>query len=46
MESKILFVDDDPNILSSFERQFHGKYCIVTAESGVEGDGDYYIFHL
>ena len=34
MSEKILFVDDDVNILSSFERQFHGQYEVTTAESG------------
>jgi response regulator RpfG family c-di-GMP phosphodiesterase len=34
MENKILFVDDDNNILSGFRRQFHGKFAIYTAESG------------
>ena len=37
MEEKILFVDDDPNILSSLKRQFHNQYSIVTAESGAGG---------
>jgi response regulator RpfG family c-di-GMP phosphodiesterase len=37
MENKILFVDDDANILSGFRRQLHGKYTIHTADSGVNG---------
>ncbi|MFH0974477.1 MAG: HD domain-containing phosphohydrolase [Spirochaetota bacterium] len=37
MEQKILFVDDDTNILSSFKRQFHGIYNILTAGKGSEG---------
>ena len=37
MEHKILFVDDDPNILSALTRQFHGKYRISTADSGKKG---------
>jgi len=37
MKEKILFVDDDVNILSSFERQFHGQYEVSTAESGETG---------
>ena len=37
MEYKILFVDDDENILSSFERQFHTIYKTFTANSGALG---------
>jgi response regulator RpfG family c-di-GMP phosphodiesterase len=37
MEYKILFVDDDRNILSSFQRQFHSSYETLTAENGTDG---------
>ncbi len=37
MEYKILFVDDDENILSSFKRQFHNIYTTFTARSGTDG---------
>ena len=37
MEPKILFVDDEKNILSSFSRQFHNEFNMRTAESGAEG---------
>ncbi len=37
MEYKILFVDDDQNILSSFKRQFHGTYTTLIAENGASG---------
>ncbi|MBN2401420.1 MAG: response regulator [Spirochaetes bacterium] len=37
MEYKILFVDDDENILSSFKRQFYGIYTVLTAISGEDG---------
>jgi response regulator RpfG family c-di-GMP phosphodiesterase len=37
MEYKILFVDDDQNILSSFKRQFHNIYNTFTADNGAEG---------
>lgn len=33
---KVLFVDDDPNILRSFKRQFHNKINIQVAEGGEE----------
>ena len=33
---KILFVDDEPDILSSFKRQFRKKAHISTATSGQE----------
>ncbi|GAB4362384.1 MAG: response regulator [Deltaproteobacteria bacterium] len=36
-EERVLFVDDDPNILASFTRQLHRQYRIVTAESGAVG---------
>jgi response regulator RpfG family c-di-GMP phosphodiesterase len=34
MDEKILFVDDDPNILAAYRRQFHGQFEIETASSG------------
>jgi response regulator RpfG family c-di-GMP phosphodiesterase len=34
---RVLFVDDDPNLLSGISRQLHGKFQIVTAEGGLEG---------
>jgi response regulator RpfG family c-di-GMP phosphodiesterase len=34
---RILFVDDDPSLLSGISRQLHGKFQVVTAEGGVEG---------
>jgi len=37
MDHKILFVDDDQNILSGVRRQMHGKYPVQTAESGARG---------
>jgi response regulator RpfG family c-di-GMP phosphodiesterase len=37
MNERVLFVDDDPNILSGFSRQYHGKLNVVTAESGEKG---------
>lgn len=37
MSEKILFVDDDPNILSAFRRQLHKQFDINTANSGREG---------
>ncbi|MCD4813406.1 response regulator [bacterium] len=37
MNSKILFVDDDPNILSGFRRTLHKHYSVDTAESGKQG---------
>ena len=37
MSVKILFVDDDPNILSSFERQFRKLFTVHTAPGGKEG---------
>jgi response regulator RpfG family c-di-GMP phosphodiesterase len=35
--NKILFVDDDPNILSAYKRMFHKRFDIVTSSSGDEG---------
>ena len=37
MKHKILFVDDEENILSSFKRQFHNIYTTFTAKSGADG---------
>jgi DNA-binding NtrC family response regulator len=36
MTKKILFVDDEPNILSGLKRLFHGKFECETANSGAE----------
>ena len=37
MNEKILFVDDDPNLLAGCERNFHRKYQVETAEGGEAG---------
>jgi len=37
MTEKILFVDDDPNILAAFQRQLRKQYTIETASGGDEG---------
>src|SRR3989304_3060935 len=37
MSEKILFVDDDINILAAYRRQFHGQFQLETAPSGTEG---------
>ena len=37
MNNKVLLVDDDVNILASFERNFRLKYKVVIAQSGEEG---------
>jgi len=37
LSNKVLFVDDDPNILASFQRQLRKQFCIETALSGKEG---------
>ena len=37
MSEKILFVDDDPNILNAFKRQLRKRYSLDTAPSGSEG---------
>ena len=37
MADKVLFVDDDQNILSGFHRYMHDRYAISTAESGQKG---------
>ena len=34
MTEKILFVDDEANVLSALKRQFRKKYAVSTAESG------------
>jgi two-component system, HptB-dependent secretion and biofilm response regulator len=34
--SKVLYVDDEPNITSSFKRQFRDKYNITLANSGTD----------
>jgi len=34
MTEKVLFVDDDPNLLASCERNFRRKFQIETAEGG------------
>jgi response regulator RpfG family c-di-GMP phosphodiesterase len=34
---KILFVDDEPNVLAGFERQLRKRYAIETAPGGAEG---------
>src|SRR3990172_1286899 len=37
MSEKILFVDDEENILAAFRRQLRGKYSVSTASNGEEG---------
>lgn len=37
MISKVLFVDDEPDILIAYQRQAGKQYKIVTAEDGVQG---------
>jgi len=37
MDEKILFVDDDTNILAAHRRQFHKKFNVVTVDSGNKG---------
>jgi response regulator RpfG family c-di-GMP phosphodiesterase len=37
MDDKILFVDDDPNILAAFQRQLRKKFIIETALGGKQG---------
>ncbi|MGD9949061.1 MAG: HD domain-containing phosphohydrolase [Desulfobulbus sp.] len=36
MTEKILFVDDEPNVLQSIQRQLRKRFDLVTAESGQE----------
>ena len=35
-DSRILFVDDDPNVLAAFQRTFRKQFLFDTATSGVE----------
>ena len=37
MTEKILFVDDEPNVLSAFQRQLRKQFAIATAPGGAEG---------
>lgn len=37
MTEKILFVDDDSNLLASYQRQLRGKYTIDTSPDGQQG---------
>ncbi|MBN2211366.1 MAG: response regulator [Sedimentisphaerales bacterium] len=37
MSDKILFVDDDDNLLSAYKRQLHGQFDLVTATNGMGG---------
>lgn len=37
MDEKILFVDDDSNILAAHRRQFHKKFKVLTVDSGKKG---------
>lgn len=37
MADKILFVDDDPNILAAFHRQLRKVFALETAQGGTEG---------
>jgi response regulator RpfG family c-di-GMP phosphodiesterase len=37
MTGKVLFVDDEPNVLAGIERLFRKDYSIATAQSGDEG---------
>jgi response regulator RpfG family c-di-GMP phosphodiesterase len=37
MSERILFVDDDPNLLASCERNFRRKFALDTAEGGENG---------
>ena len=37
MSEKILFVDDEENVLSALKRQFRKQYDVSTAVSGAEG---------
>ncbi len=36
-DERILFVDDDPNLLAAMQRQFRRQFTIVTAEGGEAG---------
>jgi FixJ family two-component response regulator len=37
MEEKLLFVDDDSNVLAALQRQMRGQFVVKTAMSGQEG---------
>lgn len=37
MTGRVLFVDDEPNVLAGFERQLRKRYEMETAPSGAEG---------
>lgn len=37
VSGRVLFVDDEPNILQALERQLRGRFPVVTAGSGQEG---------
>jgi response regulator RpfG family c-di-GMP phosphodiesterase len=37
MPYKILFVDDEPNILAGFKRQLHARFDVTIATSGTQG---------
>ncbi|WP_096892651.1 HD domain-containing phosphohydrolase [Candidatus Scalindua japonica] len=37
MDEKILFVDDDSNILAAHKRQFHKKFNVITVDSAAKG---------
>lgn len=37
MTEKILFVDDEPNILAGFDRQLRRRFAVETAPGGAEG---------
>lgn len=36
-ELKVLFVDDEPNILNAFKRQLRGKIDLTIATGGLKG---------
>ena len=37
MTDRILFVDDEPNVLAGYERQFRKRYAVEIAPGGAEG---------
>src|ERR1700682_6028519 len=37
VQTKILFVDDEPELLTSFKRTLRDSYDVETANSGIEG---------
>jgi len=37
MSEKVLFVDDDPNVLQAFQRQFRKQFHVEAASGGAEG---------